>query len=111
MRLAGLAAAAFVALLVASAHAQPPADEGRQSTAPALDPVVATAPAALSATPAPVPDEVTAAASRSVAYQVGSATLTNTVVTNGPVADTPENRAKYGQPMSRAGKRSGARGN
>jgi hypothetical protein len=42
---------------------------------------------------------------------VGGATLTDTVVTNGPVADTPENRAKYGQPMSRAGKRSDARGN
>lgn len=33
------------------------------------------------------------------------------VVTNGPVADTPENRAKYGAPMSRAGKRTAARGN
>jgi hypothetical protein len=33
------------------------------------------------------------------------------MVTNGPVADTPENRAKYGQPMSRAGKRTAARGN
>ena len=111
MRLAGLAATAFVALLVGSAHAQPPADEGRQSTAPALNPAVATAPAALSATLAPVPDDVTAAASSSVTYQVGSATLTSTVVTNGPVADMPENRAKYGQPMSRAGKRSSARGN
>jgi len=33
------------------------------------------------------------------------------VVSNGPIADTPENRAKYGAPMSRAGKRSAARGN
>ena len=32
-------------------------------------------------------------------------------VTNGPVPDTAENRAKYGQPMSRAGKRTAARGN
>lgn len=33
------------------------------------------------------------------------------VVSNGPVADTPENRAKYGKPMSNAGKRSAAKGN
>lgn len=33
------------------------------------------------------------------------------VVSNGPVADTPENRAKYGAPMSNAGKRTAARGN
>lgn len=33
------------------------------------------------------------------------------VVSNGPVADTPENRAKYGAPMSRAGKRTAAKGN
>jgi hypothetical protein len=26
------------------------------------------------------------------------------VVSNGPVPDTPENRAKYGQPLSHAGK-------
>ncbi|WP_269716428.1 hypothetical protein [Caulobacter sp. NIBR2454] len=33
------------------------------------------------------------------------------VVSNGPVADTPENRAKYGAPMSRAGKRTDPAGN
>ena len=33
------------------------------------------------------------------------------MVTNGPVADTPENRAKSGAPMSNAGKRTAARGN
>jgi hypothetical protein len=40
-----------------------------------------------------------------------SATVTTTTVTNGPIADTPENRAKYGPPMSNAGKRSKAKGN
>jgi hypothetical protein len=40
-----------------------------------------------------------------------SATVTTSTVTNGPVPDTAENRAKYGQPMSRAGKRTAARGN
>jgi len=33
------------------------------------------------------------------------------VVSNGPVADTPENRAKYGKPMSNAGKRTAPKGN
>jgi hypothetical protein len=37
--------------------------------------------------------------------------FSNITVTNGPVPDTAENRAKYGQPMSRAGKRTAARGN
>ena len=39
------------------------------------------------------------------------ATFTNVTVTNGPVPDTPENRAKYGAPLSRAGKMTAARGN
>jgi len=36
---------------------------------------------------------------------------TVTVVSNAPIPDTPENRAKYGQPMSRAGKRTKPIGN
>ncbi len=39
------------------------------------------------------------------------ASVTTMTVTNGPVPDTAENRAKYGQPLSRAGKRTAARGN
>lgn len=38
-------------------------------------------------------------------------TVTMRTVTNGPVPDTAENRAKYGQPLSRAGKRTAASGN
>jgi hypothetical protein len=34
-----------------------------------------------------------------------------TVVTNGPVPDTAENRAKYGQPLSATGKRTTPAGN
>lgn len=44
------------------------------------------------------------------AMAVASATAEPAVVTNGPVLDTAENRAKY-PPMSRAGKRTAARGN
>ncbi|HYG25372.1 MAG TPA: hypothetical protein VD906_00540 [Caulobacteraceae bacterium] len=38
-------------------------------------------------------------------------TVTTRVVTNGPVPDTAENRARYGQPLSRAGKASTPAGN
>jgi hypothetical protein len=39
------------------------------------------------------------------------ATVTTELVTNGPVPDTPANRARYGQPMSHAGKATAPRGN
>jgi hypothetical protein len=39
------------------------------------------------------------------------ASATVQTLTNGPVPDTPENRAKYGGPMSRAGRHTAARGN
>ena len=32
-------------------------------------------------------------------------------IDNGPIPDTPENRARYGGPVSNAGQRTGARGN
>ena len=51
------------------------------------------------------------AKSRSHSATVPAATYTSTTVTNGPVADTPENRARYGAPLSRAGKRTAAKGN
>jgi UrcA family protein len=38
-------------------------------------------------------------------------TYTVTTVTNGPVPDTPENRARFGGPMSNAGKRTAPAGN
>jgi len=52
--------------------------------------------------------DVTAPAATSAAANASFTTMT---VTNGPVPDTKENRAKYGQPLSRAGKMTTARGN
>jgi hypothetical protein len=74
------------------------------------------------ATAAPLPPEPTVSATTTTepaapaATTAGAdvstaATFTNLTVTNGPVPDTAENRAKYGPPMSRAGKRTAARGN
>jgi hypothetical protein len=39
------------------------------------------------------------------------ATVVNTTVTNGPVPDTAQNRARFGAPMSNAGKRTAPAGN
>jgi hypothetical protein len=63
-----------------------------------------------SSTSATTSTDVTA--STPAATDVGqAASVTTMTVTNGPVPDTAENRAKYGQPLSRAGKRTAARGN
>jgi len=43
--------------------------------------------------------------------ELAPGTVTTSTVTNGPVPDTAENRARYGGPMSHAGKRTAARGN
>ncbi|TAJ69463.1 MAG: hypothetical protein EPO51_22320 [Phenylobacterium sp.] len=55
--------------------------------------------------------ETTAATDVAAPASTQAATVTTSTVTNGPVPDTAENRAKYGQPMSRAGKRTAAKGN
>jgi UrcA family protein len=56
---------------------------------------------------APAADAYSTTAS---ATEPAPATYTIQTVTNGPVADTPENRARYA-PLSRAGKRTAPRGN
>jgi hypothetical protein len=47
----------------------------------------------------------------SVDTAAAPASYTTSTVTNGPVPDTPANRARYGQPMSRAGKQTTPAGN
>jgi hypothetical protein len=64
----------------------------------------AAAPPTASTEAAPPP----AAAASSFAQNTSFSSMT---VTNGPIPDTAENRAKYGQPLSRAGKRTAAKGN
>ncbi|PZQ64053.1 MAG: hypothetical protein DI570_06815 [Phenylobacterium zucineum] len=59
----------------------------------------------------PAPATTDAAVTADASATAPAATYTSTTVTNGPVPDTAENRAKYGEPMSRAGKRTAARGN
>jgi len=67
-------------------------------------------PAPLAAAAPPEPEPAAAAAPAAPAYAAQASVSTQTI-TNGPVPDTAENRRKYGGPMSRAGQRTGARGN
>ena len=47
----------------------------------------------------------------STVTDASGASVTTALTTNGPVPDTKANRAKYGGPMSHAGKRTAATGN
>jgi len=83
----------------ASAAISPPAtDSSAMEAAPIADTTAATAPPAVDAS----------TVDRSAAEP---ASMTMQTVTNGPVADTPANRVKYGQPLSRAGRMTKAAGN
>ncbi len=94
-----------------SAPAETPAEAASIAPAPtasASSDVAATASAAPLPAAEPMP---TIAAAAPMASTDASATVTTSLVTNGPVADTPENRARFGQPLSNAGRRTAARGN
>jgi hypothetical protein len=116
-------AASALTLLAGAAHAQQvnkpmvpdPAPAPTSATNPVApaDPAAATGGAAAAGTTmAPAMDGMAApSATAPGASSDASAVVSTTTVTNGPVADTPENRAKYGQPLSRAGKRTAAKGN
>jgi uncharacterized surface protein with fasciclin (FAS1) repeats len=90
------------------------------TTNPAAPPAAVNDPSAMSSNPATTPSATTTATDSAGVVPMSSqapeaqATLKAgdaNVVTNGPVADTPENRAKYGKPDSNAGKRTAPKGN
>ena len=125
-----LTAAAALALIGGAAHAgegakkakpadaaQMQDDTGKAMTPPGADASATTAmpdtsvnppPEDAAAMPPPAPDA--SAPDASAEGVPASATVSADAVTNGPVADTPENRAKY-KPLSRAGRATAARGN
>jgi len=91
-----LAAAAATALVGGAAFAQEPATQPAPPTA---------------STAAPVSTGQAVNTSSTTTTDATGATITTSLTTNGPVPDTKENRAKYGGPMSHAGKRTAAKGN
>lgn len=107
----------FAAAAVASALFAMPAMA--QDTTPPADPTMPTEPIPAdtetmppAAEPAPIPvDSPTAAADAGMDASTNAPAVTTRTVTNGPVPDTAENRAKYGSPMSNAGKRTKPAGN
>ena len=122
MKHTSLAAAAFLTLLGGAAMAQQPAEPADNSAA--VSPPMPMPHAGANATTSTVTTETaagettsTTTASTGVETQTSAsgaapaATMTMTVVASVPVPDTAENRAKYGMPMSNAGKRTPARGN
>ncbi len=96
-------AAPATAPFAPAAPAVGPTDSSGYNARAATD---ATADAA-TAPPAPAAPASSAALGDFTALKAGDPG----VVSNPPVADTPENRARYGQPDSNAGKRSRAHGN
>jgi len=115
-----LLGAAAAALLSTAAFAQNMAPPSAQPEQKSGDNIVNAAPAPAETMPAPTASAPSAAAMGADASVTASAmdtpapvagTVTVSTVTNGPVPDTAENRAKYGSPMSRAGKLTRAAGN
>jgi len=62
------------------------------------------------ATPAAAPSPAPSTSDTTVDPTTGTS-VTQTVVANAPIPDTEENRAKFGGPLSNAGKRTPTRGN
>jgi hypothetical protein len=89
----------------AQSTAQPP-QPMTQSVAQASDPTQATPDTA-----APAPAAAATAVPEQVQTPPAGATVVANTVTNGPIPDTPANRAKYGAPMSHTGKKTSPSGN
>jgi hypothetical protein len=113
-------AAAASALLAGAVYAQDatnpaPADQGAAAapadTSASTNQAGATVPATAGAAAAPATDASAPPAEAAAGSGVPTAAVQVATTTNGPIPDTPENRAKYGQPLSNAGKHSKAKGN
>jgi hypothetical protein len=113
-----MTAAAFATLLGGAAYAQS-ADQPATTTdaAPPATQMTPGQPDAMSTTATPPASQYNYNASTQPASSstLGDPTSMKAgdanVVSNGPVPDTRENRAKYGRPLSNAGKRSAPAGN
>jgi hypothetical protein len=100
--------AAILAGNVAAAQPQPAPSTTAQPT-PTDQTAPATAAPVESTAPVTAPSATAAGTRASVSVDATGARVT--VVSNPPVPDTPENRAKYGGPMSDGGRKTAPRGN
>jgi hypothetical protein len=117
--MAGVAFAQPTSSAAAPDPAQPSGSTTGEVTAPRADPTLpsssATAPDATQAPDASAPP--TASTGQAVSTSATTtdpatgATMTTQTLTNGPVPDTAANRAKYGKPLSNAGRRTAPKGN
>ena len=108
-----LTAAGFAAALMAgAAYAQ---DVSTSTTVDAQGNTVTTTTVIDPATGLPVSTSATTAGVPASSLTINPAgapgTVTSRTIANAPIPDTPENRAKYGQPLSHAGKRTAPVGN
>lgn len=106
---AAAAVAIFAAPALAFGQAQTPMSDPGVDPAPPMSAPMATPSAAAAGmnTSGMTVDPSQAPAGQVQALQQGD----NTLVTNGPVPDTPASRAKYGRPLSNAGKKTAPAGN
>jgi len=79
--------------------------------APAPAPMSTTQPSAPSATAVAPPATDATATTTTRLYTTTTSPTGAQVIANAPIPDTPENRARYGQPLSRAGKQTAPAGN
>ncbi|MGH7015802.1 MAG: hypothetical protein ACRED8_01810 [Caulobacteraceae bacterium] len=107
------AALAAAALAVTPAAMAQPAPQGPNDGPPPAYPAEQPAPSAVPAASAGVNvnAEVVPSSDMTPAQVQALQNGDNQIVTNGPVPDTPQNRAKYGKPLSRAGRLSAPAGN
>jgi hypothetical protein len=92
---------------VVTTYVNPPVAARSDTTPPADYPAPSPEPQAQAATPASA--DVAAVVASEPSFTEPS--FTTEVIASAPVPDTRANRARYGQPMSNAGKRTAPRGN
>lgn len=95
-----LLAAAAATMVAGAAIAQDAAPQSAPPSPPMSAPAPDGSAAPLGSPAHPIPQTSPTPADQAYHLKAGDPS----VVSNAPVADTPENRAAYGQPMSRTGK-------
>ncbi|MFN3514163.1 MAG: hypothetical protein ACK41C_14035 [Phenylobacterium sp.] len=114
-----IAASAALALAAGAAHAGEGAKKHKDQTAATPPATTSSAPStamtddmSLDNRAAASPPSVYAGAADATSVGADASAVTTTrLITNGPIPDTAENRARYGQPMSRAGRMTEPAGN